>query len=649
MKFEIKNRDAAGRLGKLSTSHGTVITPTLLPVINPNKIIISPKEMQHDFDVEMVITNSYIIQKHETLRQHAIEKGVHDLIDFHGPIMTDSGTFQSFVYGSVTVKPLEIIEFQEQIGVDIGTILDVFGTPDQTKSQAREGVLETISRARESAIRKGGMGLACTIQGSIYPDLRTLCARKLSKLEADLYPIGGVVPLMEQQRYADLVRIILASKKGLTHGKPVHLFGAGHPLIFPLAVALGCDIFDSSAYVKYAQQDRLIFPEGTLHLSDIEEFFCCCPICSKTTSTEVKQMTKSDRIDLIARHNLWISMQEIKRIRHAIRTNMLWELVEHKASNNPWLIDSLHVLRKKSEKDWLEQFEPIHMKKALMYTGNHTIHRPLIHRVMNRLSEWYQPSSEVIIVLPEIEKPYHIHYAQEIKSIIEKNPDVEIIVDSAMGPVPIKLDEMYPFAQSVFPYHVDKMTRQIAKRYLKRFLHGKTVIYWKDNKSICQIPSSKEKKRITIDDQQRICAIASMQFGRHIDEILFHGKLFFVKSKRTKKIRNVYSDDSHVVSLRASDGLFTLKLEGGRRLHDYVVAPRFRVIIDDDAVDFIKDGKSVFSKFVVDADSLLRPFDECIVVDQADSFLGVGRCLLNRQEMRDFSHGQAVKMREHVS
>ena len=52
-------------------------------------------------------------------------------------------------------------------------------------------------------------------------------------------------------------------KKGLDPSKPVHLFGAGHPLIFPLAVALGCDLFDSSAYVKYANDGRMIFHWGT--------------------------------------------------------------------------------------------------------------------------------------------------------------------------------------------------------------------------------------------------------------------------------------------------------------------------------------------------------------------------------------------------
>ncbi|OYT28580.1 tRNA-guanine(15) transglycosylase [Thermoplasmatales archaeon ex4572_165] len=649
MKFEIKDRDAAGRLGKLYTDHGPVTTPTLLPVINPNKILISPKEMKSCFDVEMVITNSYIIRKHKKLQKIALEEGVHHLIDFNGPIMTDSGTFQSYIYGSVSVEPLEIIEFQKNIGVDVGTILDVFGTPNQTRKEAKEGMKETIKRAKKSILIKEKMGLACTIQGSIFPDLRKKCAQELSSLDADLYPIGGVVPLMEQQRYAELVQIILASKQGLSAGKPVHLFGAGHPLIFPLAVALGCDVFDSSAYVKYAMQDRLIFSNATMHLKDIEELSCCCPVCSNITASELKKTDDKERMRLIARHNLYISMKEIKIIRNAIRNNTLWELVERKASENPWLIDALHVLKTKKEKQWLEKFEPIHKKKALIYTGPHTIHRPLLDRTKIRMKEWYQPFSDTIIVLPESEKPYHISYEPEIKKIQEHNPNVEIIIDSALGPVPIFLDEMYPFSQSVFPKNIDKQTKSITRKYFKEFIKGKEVIYWDNEKSLQKIKKSSEKTNEQNEDRKRIIAVASMQFGKDAGDILFSGALSFVKSKKTNKIRNVYNSNEHVVSLRASDGLFTLKLAGGQLIHKHSSFPRYRIIVDDDAVPFIKEGKSVFSKFVVGGDQILRPFDECIVVDNNDTFLGVGRCLLNVDEMKDFSFGQAVKMRENIS
>jgi len=647
MKFEIKNRDASGRICNFSTKHGQIKTPTLLPVINPNKIILSPKEMKKLFGVEMVITNSYIIKNNDKLRTKALEKGVHGLLDFNGPVMTDSGTFQSYVYGNVKVDPLEIVEFQKNIGSDVGTILDIFGTPDQTRIEAKRGVIETIKRAEQSMQIKGEMILACTIQGSVYPDLRQLCASKLSDIDADFFPIGGVVPLMENQMYSDLIRCILASKRGVNHSKPIHLFGAGHPIIFPLAVALGCDFFDSSAYVKYANDNRLIFPDNTLKLDDLDELPCSCPICSKYTAKELKKEEKTKRVLQIAKHNLYVSFSEIKKIRTAIINGNLWELVERRANSNPYLIDAMRELRKKDNKKWLEKFEIISKNKALFYTGNQTIHRPLIFRLQKRLNERYKFLSNKFILLPETKKPYSKYYYKEILKIFSDKNDVQILIKSPFGPVPIELDEMYPFAQSIFPKKIDSHTNYIVKENIKKFLEGKTQISLKSEEINIE-KTEKYGRILQYFDIRKISSIADMQFGKNAFKAFFNGNIKIVKSRRTGKIRNIYCNDEHILSMRAGDGMFTLKLDGAKKLHDYIKYPGLRVIIKKDAVPFIIDGKSVFAKFVVDCDNNLRPYDECIIVDEKDTFLGVGRCLLNKIEMLSFNFGMAVKVREHI-
>jgi 7-cyano-7-deazaguanine tRNA-ribosyltransferase len=92
--------------------------------------------------------------------------------------------------------------------------------------------------------------------------------------------------------------------------------------------------------------------------------------------------------------------------------------------------------------------------------------------------------------------------------------------------------------------------------------------------------------------------------------------------------------------------LFTLKIEGAKILHKTFKKPILRVIINKDALPFVKEGKSVFAKFVVDCDPQLRPLDECLIVDEKDNLLAVGRCILNRLEMLSFSYGMAVKSRE---
>jgi 7-cyano-7-deazaguanine tRNA-ribosyltransferase len=451
---------------------------------------------------------------------------------------------------------------------------------------------------------------------------------------------------MENQRYSELIKCIIASKKGLDPSKPVHLFGAGHPLIFPIAVALGCDFFDSSAYAKYADDGRMIFPWGTEKLEDLIDLPCCCPVCSNYTLFELKQLNEKERIKEIAKHNLYVSFTEIKRIRNAITQGNLWELVERRANSNPYLFEALRQLSIKEHNEFLEQFETISKDKALFYTGIHTVNRPIINRCHKRLFDRYKLSQEKIVVFTERGKPYSVYYHKQIKKIFKKNSNINLLVDSNLGPVPLELDEMYPFAQSVFPTETDKETKELIKKLFNKFIKNKKIIYWKGNKTLKEIKSI--NKKVENFDIKRISAVSDFQFGRGAGKALLKGEVKVVKSKKTGKIRNVYCDGKHILSIRATDGFFTLKINGAERLHNFFKYPRLRVIVKDDAVPFIREGKSVFAKFVIDCDSELRPFDECLIVNKKDDLIGVGRCILNRIEMLSFNYGVAVKTREQI-
>ena len=224
--FEITKRDGLARIGKLETAHGILETPALLPVINPRLVTVPPNELHEVFGFNGLITNSYIIRNDPVLKEKALNGKLHELLDFPGVIMTDSGTFQSHMYGEVGVRNDDIVNFQKDIGTDI------FTEPEWSKEQTTEAVEVTLERTREAAGLKGSMMLAGVVQGSIYPVLREHCAREMASMAVDVHPIGGVVPLMEQYRFADLVDVIVASKKGLNPSRPVHLIGAGHPMIF---------------------------------------------------------------------------------------------------------------------------------------------------------------------------------------------------------------------------------------------------------------------------------------------------------------------------------------------------------------------------------------------------------------------------------
>jgi len=621
--FEIRERDAAGRIGRLETAHGTITTPTVLPVVNPGHQDLPPVDIAR-LGAQAVITNSYIIHRTPRLRRRALEEGVHRLIGFPGPVMTDSGSFQMYEYGG-RLDPLEIVAFQRDIGSDMGTILDVFSL-DADRARAEREVAQTLERARDSAPLKGDMLLACTVQGGTYADLRLRCARELAGVEADLHPIGGVVPIMEQQGYGDLTAIIAAAKKGLPPHRPVHLFGAGHPLVFPLAVALGCDLFDSAAYAKYAQDGRLMLPEGTVRLAELEELPCACPVCSLHTAGELREMEPGERRAALARHNLHVTFVEMRRIREAIRGGWLWELVEQRARSHPRLLEALAVVQRK--KRWLEQYEPVSKTRALLYTGRFSLHRPLIHRLHRRILDRYAFFFDRTLVVDEEGKPFtrrHPEWARLRANVLVRGP---------LGLIPLELEDMYPVAQSVFPETLDGPSRRVADSFSRRLLRRAPPV-------VGEAPGDAKDF-----DLRKIRAVADVQFGPGAGEALFSGEPEMVKSSATGKIRNVYCDRRHVASLRAGDGLFTLKLAGGQRLHAALPPPRLRVVLHPDAVPFVTEGKSVFAKFVVDADPQLRPYDEALIVDRQDGLVAVGQCRLNRQEMLAFDRGMAVKTRE---
>ncbi len=98
--------------------------------------------------------------------------------------------------------------------------------------------------------------------------------------------------------------------------------------------------------------------------------------------------------------------------------------------------------------------------------------------------------------------------------------------------------------------------------------------------------------------------------------------------------------------MRAEDGFLTLRPAGARRLMKGIPSPRMRVTIQDDAVEFNKQGKNVFCSFVTDADPDMRLHDEVMVVDKDDKLVAIGRAQLTREEMLCFKKGVAVKVRE---
>ena len=82
-----------------------------------------------------------------------------------------------------------------------------------------------------------------------------------------------------------------------------------------------------------------------------------------------------------------------------------------------------------------------------------------------------------------------------------------------------------------------------------------------------------------------------------------------------------------------------------KKLHKFFEYPGLRIVVDEEASPFIKEGKSVFAKFVKEIDHGLRAGDEILVVDGNDSLLRVGTLFLSPKEVMDFDRGLAARVR----
>ena len=453
--FEIKHKDLLGRIGKLKTKSGTVETPLLYPVINPSIQLVEPKKLKETFGFEAIITNSYILRKR--YGDEVTKNGLHKFLGYNGPVMTDSGAYQILVYGEVEVNQKEIVAYQEAIGTDIGVMLDIPTGWRITKEQAQVTVEETLNRAKQFFHDKTRDDILWVgpVQGGRHLDLVAKSAAEMSKLPFQIHALGSPTEVMENYRYDVMADMILTAKKGLPINRPLHLFGAGHPSMFALAVALGCDLFDSAAYALYAREDRYMTENGTWRLGELDYFPCCCARCVSETPQGLLKKPKEEREVFLAEHNLYVSAAELKRIKQAIQEGRLWEHTEMRVHNHPSLLSALKKLR--DYPDILESFSPSVKPSGFFYFDPVGLARPEITRHSKKLKERYQPPPEVkiLFLVPQTRnKPFH--RAPEFKKIRQllrtlgesEARKIHVCVYAApFGIIPLELDEVYPLSQ----------------------------------------------------------------------------------------------------------------------------------------------------------------------------------------------------------
>ena len=685
--FEIMNRDGAARIGRIHTKHGVISTPMLLPVINPNLRTIEPREMWEKYGIDALITNSYVIWKHEDLRTTALAEGIHSLIDFPGVVVTDSGTFQSYIYGDVEVGPEEIVAFQRDMGVDIGTMLDVFGRPDMTRDQLENSVKETADRAKPSlSVAGSDMLLNGPVQGGTHSDFRAKSSLLMGSAESEgrgfaVHPIGGIVPLMEQQRYQELFEILLVSKSNLPPDRPVHFFGCGHPMLFPMAIALGVDLFDSAAYAIFARDERLLTPEGTVKLGEIQEWPFTSHALFGRTPQEVKEMDRDDRSTILAKHNLEVTQSELARCREAVRSGTIWELAENRSHASPYLREAFLWLQEQlynpdngpigdSVLQMIGSTNPL--RRGGEGLGEEIEFRPHILHIQALLAtrwrvpgSWWDESSgppKRVLLIEGVPPPWRTSALASVMEHLTQEPRTIVMISTPIGPIPYSLEDVSPWCHLTGPDGIwDPIydNREIAEALEELGLSEFPLVRVSpagDEEVEKEEPRIREwlDRCSVVDKLALLCAINPSD-GCKMTEGMSSRK------SRTDRLVNVSSEGQHILSPRLTDGGISLTTHGAYIANELKTSPipdfesneedsEFpgipRVCVIDDAVPFVGKGRNVMHGYISGADSHLIPGQPCIVIDSTGKLVAHGIPLTTHIEMSYLRKGVAVKVRE---
>ena len=274
MPFEITHRCATARRGRLTTPHGIVETPVFMPVGTAGTVKGVTTDQLLATGATMILANTYHLMLRPGAATVAALGGVHKMMAWDGPILTDSGGFQVFSLSELRkindagvrfqshidgsehlLTPRSAVEIQSLLGADVMMQLDECPPADATKDQValavrrsadwaklcRDAWLELSARPLPERTTRHAQALFGIQQGGVHLDLREASAKALSQLDLPGYAIGG---LSVGEGHESMVGVLDQIDSQLPADRPRYLMGVGEPRDILAAVLRGVDMFD---------------------------------------------------------------------------------------------------------------------------------------------------------------------------------------------------------------------------------------------------------------------------------------------------------------------------------------------------------------------------------------------------------------------
>ena len=352
MKFETLARDGAARRGRLELARGGVETPAFMPVGTYGTVKgVTPEELVA-CGAEIILANTFHLMLRpgaDIVRAHG---GLHGLMHWERPILTDSGGYQVFSLAAmrkvseegvrfrspvdgaeIFLDPERAMQVQRALGSDVAMVFDECTPYPAGQREARESMelsLRWAARSRSAFDAEPGSGvLFGIIQGGMYDELRQASLAGLEAIGFEGLAIGGLSvgePPEERERIlGGLLPLMPAAR-------PRYLMGVGRPEDLVEAVAAGVDLFDCVMPTRHARNGHLFVPWGVMNIRNARyasdtgpvDPGCACYTCRNYSRAYLRHLDRCGEMlgpRLATLHNLHHYLSLMAQMREAIDRN----------------------------------------------------------------------------------------------------------------------------------------------------------------------------------------------------------------------------------------------------------------------------------------------------------------------------------------
>ncbi len=347
-RFEVVRGDPSGaRLGRLTTAHGVVETPAFMPVATHGAVRgLAPRDLD-ELGATIILSNAYHLAQRPGVETVQALGGLHRLMGWDGPILTDSGGFQVFSLGALVrvddtgvrfrshvdgragvLTPEDAVGVQEALGVDVAMSLDEC----VPAGVARDRIIRAVARTTDWAARglaartRPETALFGIVQGGVDEALRAESAAAITALGFDGHAVGG---LSVGEPVAETARVAAATVGRLPLDRPRYLMGVGTPADLIRFVAMGYDLFDCVLPTRNGRNGTLFTRQGKVmirnaaHARDARpvEDGCPCYTCTRFSRGALRHLVLSGEMlgaRLATLHNLHFYLRLMREIRAAL-------------------------------------------------------------------------------------------------------------------------------------------------------------------------------------------------------------------------------------------------------------------------------------------------------------------------------------------